>query len=190
MRYQRDSQVVYRNGLMAGIAAVVSSAWILGTIGAAIGGRSEILPMLIAMDLTVLPMVMYFGAIRPRVVLKGSEVEIHGYLFSETIPYESIKSVAFTGSFAGIRWLEIDRGHGWMVGVHPFMATGTPFFDPLWQRPLAAELNERAELDGQLAPSDTYLLTPRVPRGGMRPGRPRRESARRRLKTPRLIRLR
>ncbi len=145
MRYQRNSEVVYRNGLVAGLYVVFWSALVIATIAVALDGGETLIPFAV-IGLFVLPFFTYVQAIRPRVVLRESEVQIYGYVFgSETVRYDSICSVEFTGRFAGQRWLQIHRDDETTVGVHPFMATTMLFVDPSWQRPLAAELSLRAK---------------------------------------------
>jgi len=144
MRYERNSEVVYRNGLVAGVYLGIWCVFLIAAIAVAIRGRGGIAPF-IGLGLTVLPLFTYVQAIRPRVVLRRTEVQVYGYVLgSETVPYVGIEDVGFTGRFAGKRWLQIERDDGWVVGVHPFMASVGMYFDPLWQRPLADELSDRS----------------------------------------------
>lgn len=143
MRYRRHSEVVYRNGFMMAIVVLIASVWVIGAIGAVVSGN-EAAAIIVPVALTAGPVVTYVSLQR-RVVLRESEVLIYGYVFHETVPYNSITGALFTGEFAGYRWLEIHHRGGWSVGVHPYLASGIPFVDPLWQRRLAVEIMERAK---------------------------------------------
>ena len=147
MRYEQNSEVVYRNGLMAGLLAGCWCVLLIVSIGVALD-TGEVLAafvVLVAGGL-VLAFFTYLLAVRPRVVLRRSEAEVYGYFFgSATVLYSAIEGVGFAGRFLGNRWLRIELADGSIVGVHPLMASGMLFIDPLWQRPLAAELERRAK---------------------------------------------
>jgi Ca2+/Na+ antiporter len=137
MRYRRGSDVVYRNGafLLAGVLAGVW--WIAFSLF-----EGEVKWALVG--LLVVPFGIYLN-LTLRVVLGDARLSIHAYRSTEQIPYESIRTARFTGRRAGARFLEIYLTDGSKVGVHGSRASFLPFHHPGWQRPLAAEIIERAE---------------------------------------------
>jgi len=143
VRYKRHSEVVYRNGFEFTIFVLIAFVWAIGAIGALVSGN-EAAAIIVPVALTAIPLMTYISLQR-RVVLGESQVLIYGYVSHETIPYASITDALFTGEFLGYRWLEIHQKGGWSVGIHPYMAAALPFIDPLWQRPLAVEIMQRAK---------------------------------------------
>ena len=138
MRYQRNSEVVHRNGFNIVVGVLATGGWIAAGL---IAG-----PGFLILWGALAPFVLYFLVLRPRVVLADTEVRIVGSLVEEAVPYMEIEDVRFSGRFLVYFWLQIHHTGGWPIDVlGPIAASALPLSEPRWQRPLQEELLERIE---------------------------------------------
>jgi hypothetical protein len=167
MRYRRGSDVVYRNGGYQ-LAGVLTGVWWIAF--SLVAGE----PGWALVGLLVVPGGIYLN-LKLRVVLGDTRLYIHEPLSTEEIPYESITAVRFTGRRAGHQFLEIYLADGSRVGVHRSRASFFPFHKPGWQRPLAVEVMERAEVAGG---NEDDLVSPTEPRSAVADGKRRKRPGR------------
>jgi hypothetical protein len=168
VRYRQGSDVVYRNGAYLSLAVLITVLWIAAITTDLIAGREAAVTWALV-GLFAVPAIIYFN-LRQRVVLGESDLCVYEYLAAEQIPYESIAAARFTGRCVGSQFLEIYHTEGWKIGVHGCRAAVLPFHAPRWQRPLAAEIMERAERarmnESSRSPATQPMRSPRSDRQG------------------------
>jgi hypothetical protein len=143
MRYERNSDVVYRSGFVVAVTTVIALAWVFGIVSFIAAGQEPPIDIVVA-ALTILPFNTVM-ALRIRVVLRRDEVVIYDLFKTNSVPYEAIAGVHRTGSrFRG--WtLEIRHADGQTVTPLPLFLGGQ---GPItrWHRSLVNDITGRIKI--------------------------------------------